>query len=100
VSYNTPTTFFGANNVTIVRALSPPSGNGWYLFGSSGLPWSSSKISWGLNGYNIYQYIYDLSGSPIPGGTQLTSDNWTAIGVSGNDPVLPVYSAYWVKVIT
>ena len=94
VSYNTPTTFFGANNVTIVRALSPPSGNGWYLFGSSGLPWSSSKISWGLNGYNIYQYIYDLSGSTW------ISDNWTAIDISGNDPVLPEYSAYWVKVIT
>jgi hypothetical protein len=94
VSYNTPTTFFGATNVTIVRALSPPSGNGWYLFGSSGLPWSSSKISWGLNGYNIYQYIYDLSGSTW------ISDNWTAIDISGNDPVLPEYSAYWVKVIT
>ncbi len=102
VSYNTPTTFFGATNVTIVRALSPPSGNGWYLFGSgsSGLSWSSSKIAWGLNGYNIYQYIYDLSGSPIPGGTPLTSDNWTATDISGSDPVLPEYSAYWVQVIT
>ena len=101
VIYNTPTTFFGATNVTIVRALSPPSGNGWYLFGigSSGLPWSSAKIAWGLNGYNIYQYIYDLSGSPIPGGTPLTSDNWTAIDIIGNDPVLPEYSAYWVQVI-
>ena len=95
VTYEIGTTvnFFGKDNVTFVRAI------GWYLFGSSGQTWSSSRIAWGLNDYNIYQYIYNLNGSPIPDGTTLTSNNWTAIDIIGNDPVLPEYSAYWVKVI-
>ena len=74
-------------------------GTGWYLFSTAtDQSWNDVKDVWGLTYSTVHQYIYELSGVPITNGTTLTSNNWTPIDISNNNPILNQYIAYWVNV--
>ena len=73
---------------------------GWYLFSSDTEDnWNNLQIKWNIIGYEIYQYIYELSGVPIAPDTTLNTDNWNQLDISNNNPMLSNYTGYWVNVL-
>ena len=72
---------------------------GWYLFSNTrSNTWNDMKLAEGFATCSVYQYIYNLNGSPIAPNTSLSIGNWTSIDVSGNNPSLTVGTAYWVNI--